>query len=176
MPRRRRLAAFALVAAVTVACDPAPTSTHVPVSATNATAAPGLPNDAAALPDTDPERFDALLASLRGTPVVVNLWASWCVPCEREAPILTAAHERWGDRVQFLGVDMQDNRGGAERFIASHGLAYPSLFDPGNTVGVREGLFAPPMTIVVDADGARVLTWPGELSADTLDEALRQVT
>src|SRR5438094_202055 len=59
-----------------------------------------------ALPQLDPARFRQLLAQLRGKPVVVNIWASWCGPCIAEAPDLAAAAREFQGRVQFLGVDV----------------------------------------------------------------------
>ncbi len=156
-------------------CGPASEAPSI-LPATNATAAPDLPTAVDALPSVDAAGFDALLASLRGTPVVVNFWASWCDPCKREAPVLNAAHARVGEHVQFLGVDMQDARAGAERFLAEREVRYPSVFDPANTIGVRLGLFAPPMTIVYDAEGEAAFTIAGEVSAADLDAAIAAVT
>jgi thiol-disulfide isomerase/thioredoxin len=173
-PRRRTAAAATAALLVAVGCGAATTPTALP-PVTNATTAPGLPTSVDALPTVDAEDFDAILADLRGTPVVVNFWASWCDPCVREAPVLTEAHARVGDEVQFLGVDMQDSRDGALRFLAEHDVRYPSVFDPANTIGVRHDLFAPPMTIVYGAAGTAVATIPGELSATDLDEALASV-
>lgn len=143
--------------------------------ATNATTVPLLPTTVDALPATDPETWDALLVQLRGTPVVVNFWASWCDPCEREAPVFNAAHARYGDRVQFLGVDMQDFRDGAIRFLAEQEVRYPSVFDPENRIGLGHDLFAPPMTIVYDEAGRAAVTLPGEVSEADLNEALAAV-
>jgi cytochrome c biogenesis protein CcmG/thiol:disulfide interchange protein DsbE len=142
---------------------------------TNAATAPLLPTSVTALPAMDPQGFQELLGQLKGTPVVVNYWASWCTPCRMEAPLLVAAHRRWGDRVQFLGVDLQDNREGALRFVDTFDVTYPSVFDPSNAIGVANGLFAPPMTVFYDASGTKVATVPGQLSADALDADLRAI-
>jgi thiol:disulfide interchange protein len=172
----RRIARIGVCAIVALAsCARAtPSASFAPV--TNATAAADLPTSVQALPTVGPEDLDRLLADLHGTPVVLNFWASWCIPCQREAPALNAAHERVGDRVQFLGVNMQDARDGALRFLSEHRVGYPSLFDPMNAIGLRESLFAPPMTIVFDADGQRVATLRGEVSATDLDAAIALVT
>ena len=69
--------------------------------------------------------YQQLLTQLHGTPVVVNIWASWCGPCKAEAPLLRDARRRYGDRVQFLGVDILDSRDGARGFIADYGLDLP---------------------------------------------------
>jgi cytochrome c biogenesis protein CcmG/thiol:disulfide interchange protein DsbE len=142
---------------------------------TNAATAPLLPTSVTALPSMDPQGFDELLGQLEGTPVVVNYWASWCTPCRTETPLLVAAHRRYGDRVQFLGVDLQDNRDGAVRFIDDFDVTYPSVFDPSNAIGVANGLFAPPMTVFYDADGTKVATVPGQLSEDALSTNLEAI-
>jgi cytochrome c biogenesis protein CcmG/thiol:disulfide interchange protein DsbE len=150
-------------------------TTPTVMPATNATSAPGLPTTVDALPPTDAAGFDALLGRLHGTPVVVNFWASWCDPCKREAAVLDAAHASDGDAVQFLGVDMQDSRDGAIRFLAEHQVRYPSVFDPANAIGVPLGLFAPPMTIVYDAQGEVAATLRGEVSSEDLRAAIAKV-
>ena len=70
------------------------------------------------------------LSELRGTPVVLNLWASWCTPCREESPRLREGWERWGPRgVAFLGLNIQDLRGDARDFSDEFGLTYPSVRD-----------------------------------------------
>ena len=100
----------------------------------NATTAPLLPTHVADLPTFDTDAFRRLMMQLRGTPVVVNVWAAWCGPCKAEAPLLYEASQTYGDRVQFLGVDIVDSLDGARGFIADHGLTYPSLFDPSGAI------------------------------------------
>lgn len=140
------------------------------VPARNAAVAPLLPTDAAALPELDLDGYRTLLGQLEGTPVVVNLWGSWCAPCRQEAPDLAAAHERFGDRVQFLGVDLLDARESARAFMREFGWTYPSVFDPSGDIRDGLGLLGQPATLVYDADGALVERWvgpvpPGELEA-----------
>ena len=167
------MAGIALTIAAASCGGGTPTSFH---PATNATSVAGLPATVDALPPVEAAGFASLLERLRGRPVVVNFWASWCDPCRREADVLNAAHARLGEEVQFLGVDMQDARAGALRFLGEHDVRYPSVFDPANTIGLRHGLFAPPMTIVYGADGRAAVTLPGEVSATDLDAALATVT
>jgi len=135
----------------------------------------GLPDTVSALPDADADAFRSLLDGLRGTPVVVNLWASWCEPCEREMPMLSAAAvEEAG--VQFLGVDTLDSRSGAEAFIADHSVPFPSLFDPDASIRTDLGSFGLPVTVFFDADGNQVAKVDGELSRSALDEHLGAIT
>jgi cytochrome c biogenesis protein CcmG, thiol:disulfide interchange protein DsbE len=75
--------------------------------AENAAVTSLLPTTVSALPSFDFDMFERLLYELRGTPVVVNIWASWCGPCRTETPILVDAAEQYGARVQFLGVDIR---------------------------------------------------------------------
>jgi cytochrome c biogenesis protein CcmG, thiol:disulfide interchange protein DsbE len=146
-----------------------------PLVAANATSAPLLPTAANGLPTTDAAGFESLLSQLRGTPVVVNVWATWCEPCVSEAPRLAAAHERYGDRVQFLGVDILDARGAAAAFISEHGIDYPSLFDPAGSIRDALGQFVQPVTAFYGRDGARLRLVAGEISDDDLESGIQTV-
>src|SRR5437879_7251183 len=74
--------------------------------------------------------FRARLVALRGHPVVVNKWASWCAPCRSEFPFLQRLSVSLGRRVAFLGVDSNDDGGDARRFLRSYPVSYPSYADP----------------------------------------------
>jgi thiol-disulfide isomerase/thioredoxin len=176
MTPRRCLPAVVAVSALLAACSggavgSAPVSS---VAARNATAVPGLPTTVDALPVTDVPRFRALMDSLHGTPVVVNAWASWCGPCEAEAPRLRAAAEAHPE-IQFIGVDILDSRDGAEAFIADQGIDYPSLFDPPGAIRTDLGGIGQPVTAFFDASGAQVALVDGELSQSVLDRHLREI-
>ncbi|HWL99514.1 MAG TPA: TlpA disulfide reductase family protein [Nocardioidaceae bacterium] len=135
----------------------------------------GLPATVAELPNADADTFRSLLGELRGTPVVVNLWASWCEPCEREMPMLARAAERRTD-VQFLGVDTLDSREGAEAFIVEFAVPFPSLFDPDGAIRTDLASNGLPVTVFFDADGNPVRKVDGELSQDALDEHLAAIS
>jgi cytochrome c biogenesis protein CcmG/thiol:disulfide interchange protein DsbE len=161
-------AATAAVCLVLVACSG---------SAGSATPAGSLlPSTADALPQLDADGFSTLLSQQRGTPMVVNFWAAWCPPCRAEAPLLSAAAERHGNRVRFIGVDVQDNRADAEAYISQYGLPYPSVFDPANAIGPGYDLFAPPATLFFDADGDLLRTIPGQISEQDLHDGIRLIT
>jgi len=166
---RRFVLAMAALCVLLVACSRGD-------AAEPSTSGPLLPSSADALPQMDAATFSTLLAQQHGTPVVVNIWASWCPPCKEEAPEFADAAARYGDRVRFIGVDTQDNRGGGVEFIGRYGLPYPSVFDPTNEIAVSFGLYSPPATLFFDANGALVRTVPGQISADDLDRGLRQIT
>jgi cytochrome c biogenesis protein CcmG, thiol:disulfide interchange protein DsbE len=136
---------------------------------------PLLPADPEQLPAFDLAMYEQLLGELEGTPVLVNIWASWCAPCRNEAPHLAAAHEEFGDRVQFLGVDILDERGSAREFMREYGWMYPSVFD--GTGAIRDGLgiLGQPATLFYDASGDLVRTWSGPVTADVLNESLSDI-
>jgi cytochrome c biogenesis protein CcmG/thiol:disulfide interchange protein DsbE len=146
-----------------------------PIVAVNATIAPLLPTTANALPSMDVAGFDALMMQLRGTPVVVNVWATWCEPCTAEAPRLRAAHERYGDLVQFIGVDILDARGGAAAFISDYGISYPSVFDPAAAIRDSLGQFVQPVTAFYDRDGTQRHVVAGEISRDDLEAGIQAI-
>lgn len=167
-----------LMAMVMAGCSRASPDDVVPPSpivAVNATSAPLLPTSANALPVMDAAGFEALLAQLRGTPVVVNIWATWCEPCTSEAPRLAAAHERYGDRVQFIGVDILDARSGAAAFIADHGITYPSVFDHAGSIRDSLGQFVQPVTAFYGRDGGQRRVVAGEISGEDLEAGIRTI-
>jgi thiol-disulfide isomerase/thioredoxin len=163
----RRLAAVLLVAASVVLVAGA-CGSSAPPAASRAT----LPPTPTALPTFDLARFRSLLASLRGRPVVVNVWASWCGPCIGEAPGLAATSRALAGRVQFLGVDIQDQRPAARAFITRYGWTYPSVFDPTGAIRSGLGFVGQPVTVVYDAAGRRRFVWSGAVGTDVLRHGL----
>lgn len=112
------------------------------------------------------------LTHLPSRPFVVNLWASWCDPCRREAPRLAAAASAATGRVAFLGIDTDDDRTAALSFLHDFGIDYPQLTDAGSDV--LHGLSSPglPVTVAIDATGHIVYRRIGEISADQLADAV----
>jgi cytochrome c biogenesis protein CcmG, thiol:disulfide interchange protein DsbE len=141
----------------------------------NAATAALLPTTVSELPTFDFDRYEQLIYQLRGTPVVVNLWASWCGPCRKEAPALVDAANRYGDRIQFLGVDYQDDRGPAAAYAHDLHVPFPSVSDPSGVIHDRLGFVGLPDTIFYDASGAIVATWPGPLTPQALRDKLRRL-
>jgi cytochrome c biogenesis protein CcmG/thiol:disulfide interchange protein DsbE len=76
------------------------------------------------------EAFEAKLAALKGYPVVVNIWASWCGPCRYEFPTLQKLSAKYGTRVAFLGVNSEDSESNAAEFLEEDPIPYPSFSDP----------------------------------------------
>jgi cytochrome c biogenesis protein CcmG/thiol:disulfide interchange protein DsbE len=97
------------------------------------------------------------VADLKGKAVVVNFWASWCIPCRDEAPVLQKTYERYRDQgLVVLGVDVNDFRQDARRFMKRYGLSYPVVYDgKGSTVG-KWGVRGFPETFFVDRTGKLV--------------------
>lgn len=94
------------------------------------------------------------VAGLRGRPTVVNVWGSWCVPCQAEVAYLVAAAAALGNRVRFLGVDTVDDPRSALDFAAHVGMKYPSVRDDNKKVLLALKAIGPPVTAFVRADGS----------------------
>jgi cytochrome c biogenesis protein CcmG/thiol:disulfide interchange protein DsbE len=120
--------------------------------------------------------FRRQLGALRGTPVVVNQWASWCGPCRFEFPVFASLARRYRGHVAFLGVDSQDSRDDARRFLRQLRVPYPSFYDPDVSVArTFRGGAAWPTTAFYDAAGGLVHTHVGPYdSAASLDADVRR--
>jgi cytochrome c biogenesis protein CcmG/thiol:disulfide interchange protein DsbE len=113
------------------------------------------------------------LEELRGSPVVLNFWASWCPPCREEAPRLERLWRESRDRgVVFLGLDMQDLTGDAREFMREFGISYPNVRDPGDDVARDWGVTGLPETFFVSARGRVVAHVIGAISTEQLKNGI----
>ncbi|MHB0969055.1 MAG: TlpA family protein disulfide reductase [Thermoanaerobaculia bacterium] len=108
------------------------------------------------------------LESLRGRPAVINFWATWCVPCFEEHPILVSSAAAYGDRVQFLGVVYQDEEPRILKFLSENGQSYPTLFDDGGKTAIAYGVYGVPETFFLDPTGKIVAKHSGPLTPQAL--------
>ena len=116
--------------------------------------------------------FEKQLAALKGRPIVINKWASWCRPCRAEFPVFQRVATDRGKEIAFLGVNAGDKRPAAEKFLTERPLPYPSYEDPNEAIA--QDLKIPkffPMTLMIDADGKTFIksgeyTSRAELEAD----------
>jgi len=175
----RRLCAALLLASLLLggACTatPDPPVYEPSVLADNATEAPLLPRFADELPEMDPDTFHRLLGQLRGTPVVINFWGEWCPPCREEMPRLVAAHHEFGDRVQFVGIDIEDSRSNARAFMEEFDMTFPSVFDVPDAIKTSLGHFGQPVTAFYRADGSLNFSYTGPIPEELLRRNLRAI-
>ena len=111
------------------------------------------------------------LAALRGRRVVVNFWASWCVPCVQEHASLSAG-ARSNPDVTFVGVVYEDTVENARGFLAQRGAAYNTYEDPEGKAAIAFGVYGVPETFFINAQGTIVDKYVGPLDDDTLTEKL----
>jgi len=119
------------------------------------------------------------LAELRPTPVVINLWYAACPPCRKEAPDLKSVAEGFGDKVQFIGVNVRDQEAAANAFISNYQVPYANMLDTdGDMVALLSGVLPPqatPSTVVLDAEGRAAARVVGEVDASTLKGLIEDV-
>ena len=112
----------------------------------------------------------ARLRGLRGYPVVLNVWASWCGPCRSEFPLLANASVTYGRRVAFLGADTEDQAANARSFLADHHVAYPSYEASTEALSSLAAFEGVPTTMFFDREGKLVHVHSGQYEAQgTLD-------
>ena len=115
------------------------------------------------------------LQELRGTPVVLNFWASWCIPCKEEAPFLAAAALAHRREVAVLGVDIQDFERDAREFLEELQVPYPSVRDGTSNTADAYGLTGVPETYYLDAEGRIVEHATGAVSRRELEAGIVQI-
>jgi thiol-disulfide isomerase/thioredoxin len=121
------------------------------------------------------------LAGYRGNVVVLNVWGSWCGPCQKEAPALQAASQALAPKgVKFLGINIREdgNRARAAAFERTYGITYPSLFDSTGYLLALRGVVAAnavPSTVIVDAQGRIAARISGETTKNTLVDLVDDV-
>lgn len=115
------------------------------------------------------------LGELRGRPVVVNFFASWCVPCRNELPAFREVAGQLGDRVAFLGINHRDERKAAQALLAEFRIPYPAGYDPEGKVAVAFSLLGMPSTVFVSAEGQLLERHTGELSRAQLEAAVERL-
>jgi cytochrome c biogenesis protein CcmG, thiol:disulfide interchange protein DsbE len=100
-----------------------------------------------------PMVLEGTLTSMRGKPVVVNFWATWCDPCREEMPFIVDAANEFSDEVHFLGVNVQDNAAAAKEFAKDYKMRFRSVSDPNREIANDAKLLGLPATMFYDADG-----------------------
>jgi cytochrome c biogenesis protein CcmG, thiol:disulfide interchange protein DsbE len=133
---------------------------------------PAAPGSTVSLPTLDGSRRQSL-ASLRGKVVVLNFWASWCGPCENEAPMLERAQKRLAPSGgTVLGVTYKDDAGASRDFVRKFKLSYPSLRDDRLDLAPKYGTTKLPETFVLDRRGRVVALSRGEVDQEFLTRAI----
>jgi thiol-disulfide isomerase/thioredoxin len=120
------------------------------------------------------------ITSWRGHTVVINFWGSWCVPCRREAPVLTrvTADTRFLG-VRFAGIDIREDPTAGLAFERHYDIPYPSISDPGDLIAARFGTAAPaatPTTYILDSRGRIAWAWFGATTYSQLELAVTEVS
>jgi cytochrome c biogenesis protein CcmG, thiol:disulfide interchange protein DsbE len=133
---------------------------------------------APALPRERLSGANVTLAGLKGHPALVTFWASWCGPCEQEAPALERFSRSLNGRGALVGVNWEDlSPGNARKFIRRYGWTFPNLRDPDGTVGREYGIATfLPTTFVLDGTGRLRMALHGPQTERTLNSALESVS
>ena len=130
------------------------------------------PDFSLALFDGSTFKLSDTLAS--GKPVVVNFWASWCGPCADEAPVLQDAARRYGDRVAFIGVNVQDVDADAQAFLRKYGVSYANGSKDAGPISIQYGMRGVPETYFIAPDGRLIRKW-NTLTAADLEQFLAEL-
>jgi cytochrome c biogenesis protein CcmG/thiol:disulfide interchange protein DsbE len=133
----------------------------------------------ATAPDFTLEDLDGrtvALADYRGRPVIVNFWASWCVPCREEFPLLKAARERYAaEGLEVLGIVFDDDADPARRFMDRAGAAWPALVDPGGVIATDYKVNVPPLSFFIDGEGVIRSIAYGPPPSGSLDDRIAEL-
>lgn len=121
-------------------------------------------------PDLPPFDLDGFIEGLEGSaePVVVNLWASWCIPCRSEAPLLREADESFGADVRFVGIATEDVDRESLAFLSEFGISFENFSDPDGTAKAWASAPGLPVTVFVRPGGEILRTHYGVIDDQTL--------
>lgn len=109
---------------------------------------------------------------MRGKPVVVNWWATWCKPCKDEMPRIVAAAERYEGRVNFLGVNVEDDVELAAEFAKANDMTFRSVADPDGSIRRANSILGLPVTQFYTSDGDLAFNHQGEIKDDDLEDKI----
>lgn len=115
------------------------------------------------------------VAQLKGKPVVINFWATWCGPCWEEHPVLVASARALQPDVQFLGVVFQDKEDKILSFLDQRGSSYPTVVDDAGKTAIAYGVGGVPETFFLDANGVVVAKHTGPMTSEDIEANLKQV-
>ena len=119
------------------------------------------------------------LSDFRGTPVVINFWASWCGPCQSEMPAFDAAAAEYEGQVRFLMINLtdgsQETQATAQAFLDEQGYAFPVYFDLDLEAASAYGVYGIPVTYFVDAEGRAVAQARSAISAEVLEKGIGMI-
>ncbi|MBL0385747.1 TlpA family protein disulfide reductase [Tumebacillus sp. ITR2] len=117
------------------------------------------------------------LSSLKGKKVVLNFWASWCVPCKTEMPDLQAMSRKYEGQVELIGVNLtsDDDRDHAIQFMLENKLTFPSVLDVDGTAKKSYGIIGLPVTFTIDSTGKVVERRDGQLTHDKMEAMFQQL-
>lgn len=116
-------------------------------------------------------------SAVKGRPLVINFWASWCVPCREEAPLLRKYAQEYGAKgVVFLGIVFQDREEDARSFLKQYGLTYPNGADTTGEISIEYGVTGIPETFFITADGRVIRKYIRPLTEEILKKSLDEIT
>ena len=167
---RRWVARHKLVTGAVAVCVAVVSAVSVIASGSSGPSHPAAP--VFSLPALGATGQHVALSQYAGKPLIVNFWASWCPPCQKETPLLAAFYRDQGGRVAVVGLDENDTSAAALKFAHAKGVTYPLGFDPGMTASDAYGVYALPQTFVLDSRHRIVEHLYGDLTTAQLNHAL----
>jgi len=128
---------------------------------------------------TDIDGNEIKLSDMKGKPVVVNFWATWCYYCIEELPDFHSMYKEYGENVQFMMVNMtdgiQETVSGAHKYIESSGFTFPVYYDTAFEAGIAYNVTSLPRTYFIDANGNLVAHATGMINAETLKTGIEMI-